>query len=321
MHRHHLSLYAIARSAVGGFFWVTLSWLYLAAVPANAAELVRHTVTIDDHAFAIWEKSPPKAQHAVMLVHGRTWSSLPDFDLNTANADLSLMNALAAAGIAAYAIDMRGYGDTPRDATGWLTPNRAAADLIGAMQWLNDRLEKTSGSGSRAHLFGWSYGSMIAQLALQQSQQLATGLILFGYPIRRGITKEPPNSDGAAPARANTKTNAASDFITPGSIDQDAIDEFVQRALEADPIRTDWRELRQWRALDGRNIRTPTLLLQGEFDPLAKRRAHKRLMRRLNTDDKQWVVIKQGDHAAFMEPNLGARAQFLSVLTGFIKTH
>ena len=295
------------------------------SLPGVAAELIRHTPVIDGHAFALWEKSPPDPQHAVLLVHGRTWSSLPDFDLTTAPVDLSLMNALVDAGIAAYAIDMRGYGATPRDATGWLTPYRAAADLIGVLGWLNARLAQGVDAAVKPHLFGWSYGSMISQLALQRAAQrqeeLAAGLILFGYPIRRGISKEPAATDRAAPARANTATNAASDFITPNSIEQAYIDEFVKRALAADPNRADWRQLRQWRDLDGRKIRVPTLLLQGEFDPLAKRRAHRRLMRRLATTDKQWVVIEQGDHAAFMEPKLGARQQFLTVLTEFIKNH
>ena len=292
---------------------------------ANAAELIAHRISVDNHPFAVWEKSPAQPSAAVLLVHGRTWSSVPDFDLTTDSADLSLMNGLVAAGIAVYAVDMRGYGATPRDATGWLTPNRAAADLTGVLGWVNAQLPNKHLADAKAHLFGWSYGSMIAQLAVQQmgpqQHELVAGLTLFGYPIRRGITKEPENSQGPAPARANTRSNAASDFITPNSIDADAIETFVERALAADPIRADWRELAQWRALNGREVSVPTLLVQGEFDPLAKRRAHRRLMKRLNTKDKRWVVIKQGDHAAFMEANLGARAQFLSELVRFIREH
>ena len=35
------------------------------------------------------------------------------------------MDQLAAKGWAAYALDLRGYGGTKRDATGWNTPDRA----------------------------------------------------------------------------------------------------------------------------------------------------------------------------------------------------
>lgn len=342
MHCNTLSLWAIGLSASNGCgqafacalslrlrlaltLTLTLTLTASFAAPSFAAELVHHTVTVDNHPFAVWEKTPPKPHHAVVLVHGRTWSSRPDFDLTTDAVDLSLMNGLVDAGIATYAVDMRGYGATPRDPSGWLTPQRAAADLLGVLRWVNLAIRSNANPNARAHLFGWSYGSMIAQLAVQQladqQQTVVAGLTLFGYPIRRGITKEPENAQGPAPAAANTRRNAASDFITPNSIDQVAIDAFVEHALRADPIRADWRELHQWRALDGRKVQVPTLLLQGEFDPLAKRRAHRRLMRRLDTEDKQWVVIKQGDHAAFMEPNLGARTQFLNLLTEFIRSH
>ena len=38
------------------------------------------------------------------------------------------MMALNEHGYTAYAVDQRGYGSTPRDASGWLTPDRAAAE-------------------------------------------------------------------------------------------------------------------------------------------------------------------------------------------------
>ena len=57
--------------------------LVFIAAPAIAAEaqLQRHTVMADGHPVALWEKSPPGATESVLLVHGRTWSALPDFDL------------------------------------------------------------------------------------------------------------------------------------------------------------------------------------------------------------------------------------------------
>ncbi|MDH5346065.1 MAG: alpha/beta hydrolase, partial [Gammaproteobacteria bacterium] len=79
----------------------------------------------DGHPIALWEKRSKDAGRAVLLVHGRTWSALPDFDLQVEGENLSLMDGLVDAGFAVYAVDLRGYGETPRDETGWLTPNRA----------------------------------------------------------------------------------------------------------------------------------------------------------------------------------------------------
>jgi len=250
-----------------------------------------------------------------VLVHGRTWSGRPDFDLATDCEDLSLMNGLAALGIETHAVDMRGYGNTPRDSSGWLTPNRAANDIAAVLGWLKERAQQRGENPAKAHLFGWSYGATMAQLAVQQHPQLAQSLSLFGYAVRKGYSTTPDSLPAKPPQAANTYANAISDFIVPNSISPGAIEAFAVAALAADPIRSDWNNLEQWKALDARKVTVPTLLLQGEFDPLARRRVHKRLFRRLPHENKQWVVLEGGDHAAFMET---PREEFINQLAQFV---
>lgn len=60
----------------------------------------RHTVTSDGHPMAVWEKRPPAPRAAVVLLHGRTWSALPDFDLQVPGESLSLMDELVEMGYA-----------------------------------------------------------------------------------------------------------------------------------------------------------------------------------------------------------------------------
>src|SRR5262249_40043137 len=103
------------------------------ATPAAAAP-ARLVVTADDgFHLTLCAKAPAKPQHAVLLIDGRTWSGRPDFDLQVPGEARSFMDALVAQGYAAYALDLRGYGATPRDATGFLTPERAAADVAAAL--------------------------------------------------------------------------------------------------------------------------------------------------------------------------------------------
>ena len=116
----------------------TLS-LLLSATSAWPAELVRHTVESDGHDIAVWEKSPAVPRALMLLIHGRTWSTVPDFDLQVTGEDLSLMDGLVDLNIAAYGVDLRGYGETPRDASGWLTPNQSVRDVSGVLQWLRQR--------------------------------------------------------------------------------------------------------------------------------------------------------------------------------------
>ena len=289
---------------------LTLGWLFLAPAWVLAAELVRHTVTVDEHPFAVWEKSAGDAREAVLLVHGRTWSALPDFDLQVPGEELSLMDGLVERGYSVYAVDLRGYGETPRDATGWLTPGRSAEDVAGVLQWISGR-----GDWDKPpHLFGWSMGSTISQLAAQRHPDAMASLTLFGYwhdPDQRF----PEEASAAEPLRErNTAEAAASDFITPDSISRRAVDAYVEAALAADPVRVDIRGYSDYNALDPGKVRVPSLVIVGEHDPLAPPENQAKLYLRLGFAHKQWVTVPGGDHAAFLE---SPRAYFIHALAAF----
>ena len=287
--------------------------LSLLAAQSFAEDLQRHTVMADGHPIALWEKRAEGAREAVLLVHGRTWSALPDFDLQVPGEDLSLMDGLVEAGYAVYAVDLRGYGETPRDTTGWLTPNRAADDVAIAVEWIanHQRWER------KPHLFGWSMGSTISQLSVQRHPGLVSSLTLFGY-WRDDDEVILPDEPGIKPQRlTNTAEAAASDFITPGSISQRAIDAYVEAALASDPVKTDVRSTDQYNALDASMISVPTLVIAGYFDPIAPAEYQAKLFGRIGTGHKQYVSVPGGDHAAFLET---PRAYFIKELVSFLES-
>src|SRR5215510_6895876 len=187
--------------------------------PVAPVAPARLTVTADDgFQLAMWRKAPRQPRRAVLLVHGRTWSGRPDFDLQVPGESRSFMDALVAQGYAAYAIDLRGYGATPRDASGFNTPERAAADVAAALRTI----------GGRPVLFGWSRGSMISHLASQRTPELMSAVILFGYPGDPD-RKVPEQAEPETPARKPTTAEAAAeDFIAPGAITKRAIAAYVQ---------------------------------------------------------------------------------------------
>jgi alpha-beta hydrolase superfamily lysophospholipase len=280
----------------------------------SADEPKMHKVMADGHPLAVWEKTAESPKAVVLLLHGRTWSSVPDFDLQVDGEELSLMDGLVERGYAVYALDARGYGKTPRDESGWLTPDRASKDVAVVLKWLAERHPKLK----PPVLFGWSMGSMVAQLCGQRNPKLMSGVVLFGYPFDpanflRELTVGPEPTEPKR--RVNTAEAAASDFITPNSISQKAIDAYVKSCLAFDPVRVDWRDQGQWVELDPAKLNVPVLLIQAEFDPLAKTDTHARFFTKLATSDRQWVVIPGGDHAAFMET---PRPLFLHVLGSFI---
>ena len=296
-------------------FVTTMILLLLTNAPvfaANKAELKRHTVIADGHPIALWEKSADGAKEAVLLVHGRTWSALPDFDLQVEGEDLSLMDGLVAEGYAVFAVDLRGYGKTPRDETEWFTPNRAADDVAIVIQWI-----AAAGEWDRKpHLFGWSRGSSIVQLMVQRSPQLIASLTLFGYWIDPDVDFPADNAELRPLYVENTAEAAASDFIIPGSISPKAIETYVKVALAADPVMVDLKNDDHYNVLDGSKIDVPTLVIRGQHDPIAPSEYQARLYMQLATGHKQWVTVPGGDHAAFMET---PRAYFIHELVAFLQ--
>lgn len=280
--------------------------------PEMDSELIKHSISVDGHPMALWEKSAKNASVAILLVHGRTWSALPDFDLQVEGEDLSLMDGLVEAGYAVYAIDLRGYGDTPRDETGWNTPDRTSRDLAITLAWIGKQQHLTM----KPHLFGWSMGSTLSQLVAQRHPELISSLTLFGYWYDSDQVI-PPDKEGIQLQNIiNTPEAAASDFIIPGSISQKAIDTYVEMALAADPVKVDWKNLDQYNTLDPAKVISPCLIIQGEFDPIGPTGKQIKLYTRLGTSHKQWVTVPGGDHAAFME---SPRSYFIYALVSFLK--
>lgn len=292
-------------AAIAAVFVVTASFSVL-----QAAELVEHTVYSDDHPLALWEKSVTNPKGHIVLHHGRTWSSLPDFDLQVEGEDLSLMDGFNAAGYSVWALDARGYGGTPRDSSGWNTPDKAAKDLATVLEWLATR------NNEKTHVWGWSYGSMVAQLTAQRYPQNMLSVTLFGYPVNPDQLYGSDSEAVSPPENLTTAEAAASDFIVPGSISQIAIDTYVREAVKADPVRADWNQLQQWNALAASAVLLPTLLLQAEFDPLARTESHAKVFSDIANPNKQWVVLAGGDHAALLE---APRTKLLKASVDFIE--
>lgn len=269
----------------------------------------KHTVIADGHPLTVWAKRPASPRGAILLVHGRRWSSLPNFDLRVRGEHRSVMDAFAAKGFAAYALDMRGYGATARDSTGWITPDRAAADLAAVLDWIARRED------TRPSLLGYSRGSTVALLAAQRYPEKLSTLILYAFPVDID-TKRPVADDPVTPPRArNTREGAGEDFITPSAVSLSLREAFVSAAITADPITVDWARMHELNATDPSAVRVPTLMIAGSRDPLAAGTSHSRLFARLGTEDRAWVVLPNADHAAHIEHSHDA---FIHAITSFL---
>jgi pimeloyl-ACP methyl ester carboxylesterase len=234
-------------------------------IPVFAAQPEHHTVVVAQHKVAVWSRLPTRPQHVILLVHGRTWSAIPDFDLQVPEKNRSVMQSLNKLGYATYAIDLRGYGATPRNTNGWTTPQQAADDVAQVLQWIELRHQKLP----KPVLLGWSNGAVVAQFTAQQHPELISDLILLSYPRDPAAIPTMPPAPAEPTREVNTSERAISDFISPRVTKQTLIDAYVIAALKADPVRADWNKLEEFSALDPAKIHTPTLVIHGERDPLA----------------------------------------------------
>ncbi len=273
----------------------------LCALPVFAKDsgpaLERYAVVLSGHPIVVWSRRPSSPAGVVVLVHGRTWSARTAFDFESKGEKRSLLKVLAAAGYAAYAVDLPGYGETSRDGAGWLKPTHAA-EVVEAVL----RFASTKNPGLPAPvLLGWSRGSKISALVATRAQQPLSGLILYAFTFDPNSPPLYGPATGDPKAIANSEADARSDFISPDVINANLVQEFVNTALKIDPIKVDVCCDTDFLDIRPEAIRIPTLLIQGARDPGIHAAAAAEFFSKLSTDDRRWVVIAKGDHAVGLE--------------------
>ncbi|MEZ5316394.1 MAG: alpha/beta fold hydrolase [Vicinamibacterales bacterium] len=257
----------------------------------------RFTVSADGHPMAVWARLPETPRGVILLVHGRTWSSLPDFDLQVPGLQRSVMVALAARGFATYAVDLRGYGGTPRDDTGWLTPRRAATDVMAVLDWVAARHPQLP----KPALVGWSRGAMVSMMVAQTVPARLSALVLFGFVFDPDLQFVDVTTPAQPQRLKNTAAAARSDFISPDVTPPAVVDAFVKQALAADPILADLRNDGEFNMLKPSRVTVPTLVLFGARDPGVVPADAGKFYARLATPDKQMISLPGADHAALVE--------------------
>lgn len=289
----------------------TVLALSAALTPQAPPPPAQWTVLANGHPLAVWSRSPATPKATILLVHGRTWSGRPDFDLQVPGLQRSVMASLMARGFAVYAVDLRGYGASPRDRTGFLTPTRAAADVVAVLKWIAARHP----SLPPPSLLGWSLGGAVAQLAAQQPDAVVSSLILFGYavdPDGRFATLPVPEVPSM---QKTTRADAEIDFISPLVTPRAVVDAFVQQAVAADPIRMDWIREDEFNAMRVEKLAMPVLVIHGSRDPGMDGNTTGKFVARLASAHRQWTILPGGDHAAQLEDTHDA---FVDAVAGFI---
>lgn len=288
---------------------------------------------------------PTPERRPILLLHGRTWSSIPVYHLGGNNGrskdgekGRSLMEAFYSVGLQPYCMDFRGFGGTPMDQTRCVIPNQCVEDVESVMDFITSHHLKycsTSDSSSfrsSPHLpvlMGWSQGALVAQLAAQKNPDMISKLVLYGsiydplvrYPrsplYGRDEVYKTKESETYDERTENTFDSAIEDFTVAGSIAEEAAILFAEAALLADPYKAEWKFLYQFNNLDPARVHVPTLVIAGDQDPYAPLRVQADLYTNLGRGvDRTWSIIADADHAVHL---LDGRKRFINIVKSFIQ--
>jgi len=300
-------------------------------VPANGDEHPLSVYGIQSKENILTSKNT--THRPVLMLHGRTWSSVPVYHLlggeskKDGHESRSLMEALYESGLQPYAMDFRGFGGTPNDSTGYVEPNRCVKDAKSVLKWIADRhgvdQDVSSGSSKKSEmpvLFGWSQGALVAQLLAQNNSDFISKLILYGsiYDPTVRYNRDPlyqintPNTTTVN----NTFNAAIEDFTVEGSIPPEPARLFAEAALVSDPYKAIWKRLYQFNNLDPSRVHIPTLVVAGDQDPYTTLQVQQELFTNLGRGcDRTWSIISEADHAVHL---LEGRDRFVKIVTSFV---
>jgi len=264
-----------------------------------------------------WERVPAGATDSVLFVHGATYGGRSAFDPE----GFSWLEAVAEDGRAAYAVDVRGYGDSERppelDAPAdenepVVRASTAAMDVAAAVAELRDAYRSV-------HLVGYSWGTIIAGLGLAEGRFDVDSLVQYAPVHRPPETHRDRLSPGDPPVayRRVTKDEARTRWADqrPGdSVPDDAFEAFWnalvssgQRGGEDEIVApngtlVDVRAAIDAPLYDPGEIDVPALVVRGSLDTASIRRDAVGLYDGLGGDDRTYVELAGGTHFMQFEP-------------------
>jgi pimeloyl-ACP methyl ester carboxylesterase len=209
----------------------------------------------------------------------------------------SVLQSLSAQGFAAYAVDLRGYGETPRAATGGLPPRRASTDIVNVVTWVGQQHPTLP----KPALIGWSRGAAASMMAAQAAPARISALVMFGFVFDPDLEFVDVAGPDKPQMLKNTKDGALSDFISPRVSPPAMTQAFAEQALRADPVLMDLKNDGEFSVLEPSRLTVPTLVLFGEHDPGVIETEAAKFWGAIAAQDKQLVMLPGSDHAAQIE--------------------
>ncbi|MDQ2052543.1 alpha/beta fold hydrolase [Natronolimnohabitans sp. A-GB9] len=284
-----------------------------------------HDLTMDDgHRLRVWERTTAEnPDEAVIFVHGMTYGAVPMFDPPVAE-EFGWLQYAAEQGQAAFAPDMRGYGETelpteyrapPETNTPPLSFEREAMDLLEMTRWLREEQ-----GFDRIHYVGLSGGTWRGRavyalgdpdyatvtLAAGSFDTLEVGADPDGPAYLPHVREEFVEAwTGEVPADADLDRWIGGDEFTADEV-LDAVWRAIfesNQALDDDPETVIAPLVVQDREYHPKHITDPTFVVRPSSDETISREGALNLYDAAGADDarKRYTEIAGGTHFIFLE--------------------
>lgn len=267
-----------------------------------------------------WQRVPTNAAEAVVFVHGATYAGRSAF----APDGFSWLDAVAETGRAAYAPDVRGYGDSERPSE-LDAPADRNAPVVRATTAARDvaaAIDDVADGYDAIHLVGYSWGTIISGVALTQLSVDVDSLVQFAPIYRPSPDRDAPSTlDDDPPAfRRVTRTAARERWASQrpdGDVPEAAFEAFWDalrssgQAVDDELIApngtiVDLDATIEEPLYDAAAIDVPTLVVRGSLDTSSERPDALALYDGLDGVDSAYTEIAGGSHFLQLEPNRNA---------------
>jgi pimeloyl-ACP methyl ester carboxylesterase len=259
----------------------------------------------------VWEKRASKLDpkqfsksgRVVLLAHGATISSVPDFDLqfppDKNGLSYSLMDFLAAQGYDVFSGDYQNYGGSDRVPCGKCVTTQVAANDINAAV---DYIRKLRGVDS-VYLLGWSWGASTTGLFAEQHPDKVRRLVQYALNVQHSQPGATGPSEEFRPVDMEKccRGDFVAEFTDPGVYDAYGKQTLKWEQQAPNGVRLDVAT--KMPVLDPTQIKVPTLLIYGARDSVCRpdQAELPAFFRDLATPDKALVIVPNGGHAMLLE--------------------
>jgi len=266
-------------------------------------------------------KPGERPRPVLFMVHGSSISSRPSFDLTVpGHGEYSMMNKFAAYGYDVWTMDHEGYGHSSR--------TESNSDIASGVEDLKAGVEviaRETGE-TRCHFYGASSGALRAGAFAMASPERAGRLAFEAFTwTGKGSPTLGKRGEDLEFFRTHNRRPRGRDMIRsiftrdkPGTSDPAVAEALAEAELQFGdtiPTGTYLDMTSKLPVVDPEKVRSPVIILRGEYDGIASLDDLLGFFERLPNPDRQFAILAGASHAVSLGKN---RDQLWHVLHAFL---